>query len=371
MRTVLPEPDPAKIAVCLRRNSRSTLAYNLGNFLRALATPEPIKDWSLTSLKEKLIGAKVISHGRYFAFQMAGVAIPRSVFADILRLIAELQSPPVASTEKSVRLSRVPSKTTGDLRHNDRKNYTFDARRTSAKVLGDETPARPRTELPKAIESGSLSAIRRMQDRGTMPWLSRRGERRRNGLLRTLLQLSCQTLIRQEDNAMNSVNYLIPAAIATFSLAGAVGANAEDRFHEPNRYAATNLVSDLAGKAKVRDPILQNAWGVAFSPAPSPFWISDNATGCSTLYDGDGTIVALQVKIPLPGGKVPATACQHANSATKTPAAPTGLVWNATTKFLVPGTKLPAAFIFDTEDGTISAWAGGLTPFDAAVSARG
>src|SRR5580700_555534 len=41
------------------------LAYNLGNFLRTLATPEPIKDWSLTSLKEKLIkiGAKVISHG--------------------------------------------------------------------------------------------------------------------------------------------------------------------------------------------------------------------------------------------------------------------------------------------------------------------
>jgi Transposase DDE domain group 1 len=41
------------------------LAYNLGNFLRTLATPEPIKDWSLTSLKEKLIkiGAKVVSHG--------------------------------------------------------------------------------------------------------------------------------------------------------------------------------------------------------------------------------------------------------------------------------------------------------------------
>ena len=49
------------------------LAYNLGNFLRTLATPEPIKDWSLTSLKEKLIkiGAKVVSHGRYVAFQMA------------------------------------------------------------------------------------------------------------------------------------------------------------------------------------------------------------------------------------------------------------------------------------------------------------
>jgi DDE family transposase len=72
------------------------LAYNLGNFLRTLATPEPIKNWSLTSLKEKLIkiGAKVVSHGRYFAFQMAEVAVPRLLFAEILRLIAELRQPP-------------------------------------------------------------------------------------------------------------------------------------------------------------------------------------------------------------------------------------------------------------------------------------
>jgi Transposase DDE domain group 1 len=72
------------------------LAYNLGNFLRTLATPEPIKDWSLTSLKEKLIkiGAKVVSHGRYVAFQMAEVAIPRRLFQEILRLIAELRPQP-------------------------------------------------------------------------------------------------------------------------------------------------------------------------------------------------------------------------------------------------------------------------------------
>ncbi len=52
------------------------LAYNLGNFLRTLATPEPIKEWSLTTLREKLIkiGAKLVSHGRYVAFQMAEVA---------------------------------------------------------------------------------------------------------------------------------------------------------------------------------------------------------------------------------------------------------------------------------------------------------
>jgi hypothetical protein len=69
---------------------------NLGNFLRTLVTPEPIKDWSLTSLKEKLIkiGAKVVSHGLYVAFQMAEVAILKNLFADILRMIAELRPPP-------------------------------------------------------------------------------------------------------------------------------------------------------------------------------------------------------------------------------------------------------------------------------------
>ena len=74
------------------------LAYNLGNFLWTLGMLEPIKDWSLTSLKEKLIkiGAKVVSHGRYVAFQMAEVAIPRQMFQEILRPIAEPrpQSPP-------------------------------------------------------------------------------------------------------------------------------------------------------------------------------------------------------------------------------------------------------------------------------------
>jgi hypothetical protein len=72
------------------------LAYNLGNFLRTLATPKLVKDWSLTSLKEKLIkiAAKVISHSRYVAFQMAEVAVPRNLFADVPRLIADLRPPP-------------------------------------------------------------------------------------------------------------------------------------------------------------------------------------------------------------------------------------------------------------------------------------
>jgi len=72
------------------------LAFDLGNFLRTLATPEPIKDWSLTSLREKLIkiGARLVSHGRNVAFQMAEVAVPRMLFAEILRLIAGLRPQP-------------------------------------------------------------------------------------------------------------------------------------------------------------------------------------------------------------------------------------------------------------------------------------
>ena len=72
------------------------LAYNLGNFMRTLAMPKTAEPLSLTSLREKLIkiGAKVVSHGRYVTFQMAEVAVPRQMFAEILSLIARLQAPP-------------------------------------------------------------------------------------------------------------------------------------------------------------------------------------------------------------------------------------------------------------------------------------
>jgi hypothetical protein len=63
------------------------VAYNLANFLRTLALPTAIADWSLTSLREKVvkIGAKVVAHGRYLVFQMAEVAVPRELFRGGLR----------------------------------------------------------------------------------------------------------------------------------------------------------------------------------------------------------------------------------------------------------------------------------------------
>ena len=175
-----------------------------------------------------------------------------------------------------------------------------------------------------------------------------------------------------------TTRHLAATAIITVCLFAGVTARADDSRDQPNRYVVTNLTSDLPGVAPNTDPVLQNSWGVAFTPAASPFWIADNATGCSTLYDGTGLPQALQVKIPLPGGVIPNTACMHVNPPpapppNPTPAAPTGMVWNPTTNpstaFLVPGTNLPASFIWATEDGTISAWTGGLTPPDNAVLA--
>jgi hypothetical protein len=68
------------------------LAYNLANFLRQLVLPKPIKSWTLTTLREKLIkiGAKVVRHSKYVLFQLAEVAVPRKLFARILGRIARL-----------------------------------------------------------------------------------------------------------------------------------------------------------------------------------------------------------------------------------------------------------------------------------------
>ena len=75
------------------------LAYNLANFLRSLALPDELAQWSLTTLRAKLvkIGARIVRHGRYVVFQLAEVAVPRALFAAILRRIDRLRGPPVAA----------------------------------------------------------------------------------------------------------------------------------------------------------------------------------------------------------------------------------------------------------------------------------
>lgn len=110
-----------------------------------------------------------------------------------------------------------------------------------------------------------------------------------------------------------------------------------------NTFSTTTLTSDGATPAAFTDPNLKDPWGVAFSPT-GYFWVSDNATGLSTLYDGSGASQPLVVSIP------------GANGAAGTP---TGQAYNPTSGFVVSanGVSAPAAFLFATEDGTISGWA--------------
>lgn len=69
------------------------LAYNLGNFFRHSALPLPMKHWTMTTLREKVIkiGAKVVNHARYVIFQMAEVAVSQKMFAAILGRISRLR----------------------------------------------------------------------------------------------------------------------------------------------------------------------------------------------------------------------------------------------------------------------------------------
>jgi uncharacterized protein (TIGR03118 family) len=122
-------------------------------------------------------------------------------------------------------------------------------------------------------------------------------------------------------------------------------------------YIQHNLVSDLPGLADHTDTNLLNPWGISFS-GTSPFWISDNHSGLSTLYNSSGTPQALVVTIPPPAGGTP-------------PSAPSGTIFNNTKDFIVSETNA-ARFVFSTEDGTIAAWASGTNAvIKADNSARG
>ena len=119
---------------------------------------------------------------------------------------------------------------------------------------------------------------------------------------------------------------------AALSLAGAVTSAFGSELTQ------TNLTSDIPGMAQNTDPNLKNPWGVSFSPT-SPFWVSNQASGNSTLYGAAGVPLPLVVTTP--------------------PASPTGQVFNGTTDFQVSGTA--AHFIFATLAGTIDAWTGGAS----------
>ena len=127
-------------------------------------------------------------------------------------------------------------------------------------------------------------------------------------------------------------------------------------------YNRTDLTVNPASSTSApnTDAHLLNAWGLTRSSG-SPWWISDNGAGVSTLYNGAG----VAQPVPPPPGTVPLVVTIPAPKDGDT-STPTGTVFNYTTGFEVaPGKK--AIFIFVTEDGTISGWNPGVNPTQAVV----
>jgi len=109
-------------------------------------------------------------------------------------------------------------------------------------------------------------------------------------------------------------------------------------------FTVTNLTSDIPNVGNNNDTDLVNPWGLVASPS-SPWWVSDNATGLSTLYDGAGVKQGLVVTIP--AWNAP------------TGGAPDGIVFNSTSDFKINGNS--THFLFATEDGTLQGWSGGTS----------
>src|SRR6266700_1761508 len=116
-------------------------------------------------------------------------------------------------------------------------------------------------------------------------------------------------------------------------------------------YLRTNLVSDIAGVANFTDSHLVNSWGIVNAGDTGPIWIADNGTGVSTVYTGEG--IAFPANSP-----IVVTIPTPPNSRAGAVASPTGIVFNATSNFVVSagGKSGASRFIFATEDGTISGW---------------
>jgi uncharacterized protein (TIGR03118 family) len=138
--------------------------------------------------------------------------------------------------------------------------------------------------------------------------------------------------------------------------------------HQPApTFVQTNLVSDVAGLAANQDSLLINPWGVSFSPT-SAFWVADNGTGFSTLYNGQGQpqppgtnppLDPLQVTVPTS----PGSSASHGT--------PTGTVFNTLGPGfdVTEGTKTGSStFLFATLDGTISGWSPSVNHTQAIVA---
>src|SRR6202142_239078 len=148
-----------------------------------------------------------------------------------------------------------------------------------------------------------------------------------------VVQIQQSGLIEDEmKKAISLIGLLMTLAIPSGLLAQQTG------------YSQTNLVSNVAGVANTPDPQLLNPWGISILPGQD-FWIANNNSGTSTLYDNQGNKdTGLVVTIP---------GATHNPNGNCSPSCPTGNVSNGNGSYFGGG-----QFIFDTEDGLIASWTG-------------
>jgi uncharacterized protein (TIGR03118 family) len=164
---------------------------------------------------------------------------------------------------------------------------------------------------------------------------------------------------------VRSAAFVMLLAGSSLGLTGLAASASASSSIASRAYQQTNLVSDIPGLALHTDPNLRNSWGTSTGPG-LPIWVSDNATGVATLYDGQGNPQPgpgnqqLAVSIPAPPSAGPGAV-----------GAPDGTVFNPTPDgFAVSenGVSAPARFLFATEDGTIAGWNPAVDPTHAVIA---
>ena len=171
---------------------------------------------------------------------------------------------------------------------------------------------------------------------------------------------------------MNTPRFSTPLrlSIAAVAIPAAALLSMQPAFAEnvDHGYVQRNLVSSVPGLAPITDPHLINPWGMSAGPG-SPLWVSDNGTGVTTLYDGNGNPFP-----PGPAGPLVVTIAAPPSAPSGTVSAPTGQAFNTfdntSTDFTITknGKSGPAFFLFATEDGTISGWNPNVDPTHSVIA---
>jgi len=138
---------------------------------------------------------------------------------------------------------------------------------------------------------------------------------------------------------------ILPLILAISGCAKKNNAYNYDYLKSQQVYEVVKLVGDTDGLGTaITDPNLKNAWGIAISSSGG-IWISSNHKGLSVIYDRNGNIITQPVAVPSQGSR--------------NGGAPSGVIFNPTTDFLMPADGSVSKLLFAGEDGTISAWGSG------------